>query len=481
MDARGIKPQLFDPGPNVPLTVTSISVKNLHGKFSYELDVAPSGGRPSAAATGELVAINEERLTLLYGNNGSGKTSMLRLLFHALSSANDRGHRTTLLRTRFERLDIYLSDGTHISYSRKPGEFEGPYDAALERPKSKDPAILWHYVPNGQRHQMLVGGQWKLVVDAEGRYVAGDESDPATTFLDALAGTGLNPVFLGDSRAITADMLDSDDVGVRDAIRTGRRAMELEEIVRQTRDLDIENALQLVRQYLSQLAFAGTQAGSQRVDTVYLNVSRLIIQHASNVGRPSKGLIPSLAERVEQLGVRAQRFHEYGLLPEFPVAPLLEVIVSAQNKNGPLLQHVLAPYLDGMDERMDALEAGLQTVASFIDALNSFLEGKRAEFRLSGGGVWILDEATGERLDASELSSGEKQIVLLFSDIIALQEQTRLFIIDEPELSLNPQWQRMLMPSLLRVTEQSSMQLIAATHSIEIMARYRARIRRLET
>jgi ABC-type glutathione transport system ATPase component len=140
---------------------------------------------------------------------------------------------------------------------------------------------------------------------------------------------------------------------------------------------------------------------------------------------------------------------------------------------------VLSPYLDGLEQRMDALEPGLRAVASFIDALNSFLENKEADFRPGREGIRIRDRQTHEELDAFELSSGEKQIVLLFSDIVALQDQTRVFIIDEPELSLNPEWQRKLMPSLLEVTQQSEMQLLAATHSIEIMARYRDRIRHL--
>ena len=478
MSPSPTKPRLFDPGQDVPLAVASVGVKLLHGKFSYELDVAPRSGSPTAAETGDIIAVNEERLTLLYGGNGTGKTSLLRLLFHALSSADNRGHRTALINTRFQRLDIFLSDSTQISYHREPGELAGPYHATLKRPD--EDAILWHFRP-GEKRQLLFENQWTAFTEQAGQriFIGGAEEDPSEQFLNALRGLSLNPVFLGDSRAITADTLETDERGLREVPRAGRRALELEEIVRRTRELDIENALDLVRNYLSRLAFAGTQAGSQRVDTVYLNVSRAIIQHASTVGQPKKSLVPSLRERVEQLGERAQRFHAYGLLPEFPVEPLLQALAEAQNKNGPLLQHVLAPYLDGMDERMDALEAGLQAVAAFIDALNSFLEGKRAEFRLSGDGVRILDEETGEQLDASELSSGEKQIVLLFSDIIALQGETRLFIIDEPELSLNPHWQRMLMPSLLGVTEQSKMQLIAATHSIEIMARYKTRIRRL--
>jgi energy-coupling factor transporter ATP-binding protein EcfA2 len=112
--------------------------------------------------------------------------------------------------------------------------------------------------------------------------------------------------------------------------------------------------------------------------------------------------------------------------------------------------------------------------------LNSFLEDKVASFRPGRPGIRIVDETTGEGLEPSSLSSGEKQIVLLFSDIIALQGQTTLFIIDEPELSLNPHWQRTLMPALLAVTAGSGMQVLAATHSIEIMAKYRRRIRRLE-
>ena len=116
----------------------------------------------------------------------------------------------------------------------------------------------------------------------------------------------------------------------------------------------------------------------------------------------------------------------------------------------------------------------MHAVASFVDALNSFLHRKQVSFRPGREGVIITDTDTRDVLSATELSSGEKQIVLLFSDIVALQDQASLFIVDEPELSLNPQWQRQLMPALLGLTEASQMQLVVATHSIEIMARYRS-------
>ena len=158
---------------------------------------------------------------------------------------------------------------------------------------------------------------------------------------------------------------------------------------------------------------------------------------------------------------------------------LVARLEDAEDKHGPLLTQVLTPHLDGFAERMDALEPGLAAVAAFVDALNAFLGDKDVHFTPGRQGVRIIDTQSGERIHPNDLSSGEKQILLLFSDIIALQDETRLFLIDEPELSLNPDWQRKLLPSLLGVTEASGMQLIAATHSIEIMARYRDRRREL--
>jgi energy-coupling factor transporter ATP-binding protein EcfA2 len=482
--AESPEPPLFDPGPPNRLAIAWIEVDRLHGRFTYRIEVGPS---PGVASTGGLFAVSEQRLTLLYGNNGTGKTSLLRLVFHALSAGQNRGHRNALLRTRFGRFAVCLTDGTTISYTRSDGRIEGPYRAMLQTRGDQDP-ITWDFA-GGERHRQLTWSSARQVVISSGfvdfddaALLGYEDADDEQRFLGALARLGLNPVFLGDSRAVTADILDRDDGArrtARDTLLHGGRPSELDDLVHRQRDLDVTASLELVRRYLSQLGLSGTQAGSQRVDSVYVNVAKAIILHASKVGRRKKTLVPELRDRVAQLGERAQRFYDYGLLPEFPASALQDVLASAQDTNGPVLQQVLNPYLEGLVQRMDALEPGLQAVASFVDALNSFLEDKRVEFRLGDEGLRIVDETTKDELDASALSSGEKQIVLLFSDIVALQETTRLFIIDEPELSLNPEWQRKLMPSLLRVTSSSEMQLLAATHSIEIMAKYRRRIRRL--
>ena len=68
-----------------------------------------------------------------------------------------------------------------------------------------------------------------------------------------------------------------------------------------------------------------------------------------------------------------------------------------------------------------------------------------------------------------KLSSGEKQLILLLSNTILARDQSGIFIIDEPELSLNVKWQRTLVGALLRCAEGSRIQYLLASHSLELI------------
>src|SRR2546423_1671829 len=70
MESGSVEAQLFDPGPSNPLGLASIHVEELHGKFTYTVDLGPSKGASGGTSTGALFTVNEDRLTLLYGSNG---------------------------------------------------------------------------------------------------------------------------------------------------------------------------------------------------------------------------------------------------------------------------------------------------------------------------------------------------------------------------------------------------------------------------
>lgn len=75
--------------------------------------------------------------------------------------------------------------------------------------------------------------------------------------------------------------------------------------------------------------------------------------------------------------------------------------------------------------------------------------------------------------DASvyELSSGEKQIIIMIAHLIFEEDQksSGIFIIDEPEVSLHIAWQDIFVKAIMEASPKT--QFILATHSPAIIAR----------
>jgi predicted ATPase len=81
-----------------------------------------------------------------------------------------------------------------------------------------------------------------------------------------------------------------------------------------------------------------------------------------------------------------------------------------------------------------------------------------------------LIEERPEFRSLKELSSGEKQILIVLTYLAFLAGDNSTFVIDEPELSLHVTWQRYLTGALLDVRPKGS-QIILATHAPEIAGR----------
>ena len=68
------------------------------------------------------------------------------------------------------------------------------------------------------------------------------------------------------------------------------------------------------------------------------------------------------------------------------------------------------------------------------------------------------------------LSSGEKQILILFTYIKFNNQLGKIFIIDEPELSLHPKWQENFLEGIKTIMPKNT-QLLFATHSPSIVGK----------
>ena len=108
-------------------------------------------------------------------------------------------------------------------------------------------------------------------------------------------------------------------------------------------------------------------------------------------------------------------------------------------------------------------------IKRFTDTCNKYLNGKKFIYNPSELTLEIYLESADNKtkipeiIKLSQLSSGEKQIVSLFSKLYLERKNKTILIIDEPELSLSIKWQSMLLPDIVR--SENCELLITVTHS----------------
>lgn len=127
---------------------------------------------------------------------------------------------------------------------------------------------------------------------------------------------------------------------------------------------------------------------------------------------------------------------------------------------------VAMDYRDLMAQRERRTDAG--EFQPFLGVVNRFLEGKQiVEVDQNSFRVQVRADS-GEEFSIDELSSGEKQILLMLGEIQRRISKGSIVMIDEPEIHLHPQWQRLLVRTLTDLCAIHDAQLIITTHSEEI-------------
>lgn len=104
----------------------------------------------------------------------------------------------------------------------------------------------------------------------------------------------------------------------------------------------------------------------------------------------------------------------------------------------------------------------------FLETFNSLLQ--RKELSLNDSNEIVVTTQSGKTFGPDQLSSGEKQLLIIFGEALLQRRQPRVYIADEPELSLHLSWQESLVENLLSLNSEA--QIIFATHSPDIVSRY---------
>lgn len=177
----------------------------------------------------------------------------------------------------------------------------------------------------------------------------------------------------------------------------------------------------------------------------------------------------SLAERYSRLRQQESRLQSLALTDGVMDA-ISEEEYSSTDHTALIL---LDQFLDDVERRFAVLEHTAKQFTLFRDTLNSMLEAKKIRFNtrlVLGQGRRIGIQAVsddGHAIPLTSLSSGEQHLIVMFGRILFDSgcEGGGLVLLDEPEISMHPQWQMALSQALKEVAALNNCRMLLATHS----------------
>ena len=113
---------------------------------------------------------------------------------------------------------------------------------------------------------------------------------------------------------------------------------------------------------------------------------------------------------------------------------------------------------------------------TFLSVVNNLLQ--RKELIINEKNELVVRTQSGKIFPLTNLSSGEKQLLIILGQSLLQEEAVYIYIADEPELSLHVEWQEKLVSSLKSINPNS--QIIFATHSPDIVGKYTSSIIKVE-
>lgn len=443
-------------------SITRIILNGLFGQYSY--DIGPLSRSP-----------------ILYGENGIGKTNILKILFHLLSPAPNAYHRTELQKIEFQSIYVFFSDGVTVDAVR---ETYGHEVGLITSVRKGDTVLgMWNWNGKGR------AGSNKLRLEAGKRLSEissskekrrelekvliqqmENESDPAMSehaFLQALENN-VPPIYLlAADRTMKSDALSSPpsrDWRVRPDLRS-------DQMIEAVRHGALEAALRTASDALSHLAFRATLSGNRSVHSTYRDLFLRLAQRSGKVTSGHDRSIEQLSGSLRMLSDRYDLYVEYGLTEKIFGDELSDVLRKITPENRASALDILEPYVQSLTEHSNSLEPLFRLIDNVVSTINDFLYDKEAKFVL-GEGISIVNRF-GKQISPEYLSSGEQQLLMLFCHIIMARSAPGIFIIDEPEISLNIKWQRKLVNALLHLDSERNLQFFLASHSMEILAKHR--------
>lgn len=151
---------------------------------------------------------------------------------------------------------------------------------------------------------------------------------------------------------------------------------------------------------------------------------------------------------------------------------LVDISMIDEKNYKPEYSTALKIYFEDFAKKYSVFQDLIAKLDLFTRIINSRLMFKHIRIIRDKGFVVVDNDNENKVLELSELSSGEKQEIVLFYELIFDTKEKLLLLIDEPEISLHITWQKKFLDDLIEVSKQTTLQIIVATHSPQIVSNH---------
>jgi predicted ATP-dependent endonuclease of OLD family len=195
----------------------------------------------------------------------------------------------------------------------------------------------------------------------------------------------------------------------------------------------------------------------KKQDAANNNIYKAFDELSDNLSSATHKFIAYVSSSDLEREINAERAEKSAIKDKINADLSQQIIILAKAGNNEAILEAVAKA----QTRIDALDIKFKVLNELVD---KFIK-KRVQL---DNKLTIGTDETLRTISSAQLSAGEKQFfAFLCYNLFA--ENTSIFI-DEPEISLHPDWQRSLVPLLLK--QASNNQFFMATHSDLIVAAY---------
>ena len=145
------------------------------------------------------------------------------------------------------------------------------------------------------------------------------------------------------------------------------------------------------------------------------------------------------------------------------------IILDSETMSNRLKQFLLNQFFKDLNDMQKGIQEEAIRIKKFKKLYNEFFIDK--EFIEINDDIFepiFKDKKTGILLKVNELSSGEKQIFFRGGSLLENIEDNTIVLIDEPEISLHPEWQQRILDFYKNINKDN--QYIFSTHSPHIVS-----------